>query len=49
MQASCCVMDVIQLSPGTNNSGGEGVVYTPARSHSVVPTTRTAGGKGFVN
>lgn len=38
MQASCWVMDVIQLSPGTNNSGGEGAVRTPARSRSVAPT-----------
>ena len=41
-------MDVIQLSPGTNNSGGE-VVSTPARSQSVAPTTRTAGAEGFAN
>lgn len=41
-------MDVIQLSPGTNNSGGE-AVSTPARSHSVAPTTKTAGAEGSVN
>jgi hypothetical protein len=28
MQTSCCVMDVIQLSPGTNNSRGEREVST---------------------
>lgn len=50
LQTSWCILDVIQLSPGTKDLGGERVARTHAGawSVSVVSTTGTSGFEGFV-